>query len=220
MSEERDRSIAETVDFDGLTIRFDERVLRPRAWTAGQSQWAAELLETLPAGPVLELCAGAGHIGLAAVARSSRHLVAVDVDPVATSYAAANAAAAGVTGRFDVRQAPLLEALAPEESFVLVIADPPWVRRTDVTRFPEDPVLAIDGGPDGMAVARQCLAVIGAHLDPRGVALLQLGGSGQVDALAPQLEAAGLRCVAVREYDGGVVACLCHAGRPSSHPLV
>ncbi|MBI2244007.1 MAG: methyltransferase, partial [Nocardioides sp.] len=60
----------ETMGFGPLRITFDGRVLRPRPWTAAQSEWAAEILADAPAGPVLELCAGAGQIGLLAVAGS------------------------------------------------------------------------------------------------------------------------------------------------------
>ena len=82
MSLHPDGRTRQTVDFDGLTVCFDGRVLHPRAWTAEQSRWAARLLEDLPHGPVLELCAGAGQIGLAAVRRSQRRLVCVEADPV------------------------------------------------------------------------------------------------------------------------------------------
>jgi methylase of polypeptide subunit release factors len=73
------------VDFEGLEIRTDARVLTPRAWTAAQARWAAELARTAPAGPILELCSGAGHIWLLAARLSGRALVAVDVNPVAGS---------------------------------------------------------------------------------------------------------------------------------------
>ena len=52
---------------DELEISYDQRVLEPRPWTAAQSRWASSLFRVLPPGPVLELCAGAGHIGLLAV---------------------------------------------------------------------------------------------------------------------------------------------------------
>ena len=46
--------------------------------------------------------------------------------------------------------------LDPHERFAVVIADPPWVPRADTGRYPEDPVLAIDGGDDGLDLARAC----------------------------------------------------------------
>lgn len=196
----------ESIRFGDLTIRFDDRVLRPRPWTQVQSRWAAAMLDVLGPGPVLELCTGAGQIGLAAVARTRRHLVCVDVDPVAAEYAIQNARAAGLSERVEVRTAPMSEALEPMEEFVLVIADPPWVASSATTRYPEDPLTAIDGGSDGLRLARDCVEVIGHHLARSGEALLQLGSDTQVDALEPEIAYAGLRVVETRRYDGGVVA--------------
>jgi release factor glutamine methyltransferase len=200
------RAEPESVDFDGLTIRFDDRVLRPRAWTAEQSRWAASLLPDLPDGAVLELCAGAGQIGLAAVSGSPRRLVCVEADPVAAAYAVLNAEAAGCSDRVQVREAPMARALQPGERFPLIVADPPWVRRTETGRFPEDPLTAIDGGDDGLDVARECVALVGGHLAAGGAALLQLGSADQVGALRPELGQAGLIAVEVRRYERGVVA--------------
>jgi methylase of polypeptide subunit release factors len=176
-----------TMRFGALDISYDHRVLTPRPWTAAQSLWAADLLGTAGPGPVLELCTGAGHIGLLAVAGSGRRLVAVDADAVACDYARRNAAAAGLTDQVEVRHATLDEALAEDEQFPLIVADPPWVPSADTGRHPEDPLFAIDGGPDGLALARQCAEVADKHLAPGGVALLQLGNLEQVEALTDWL---------------------------------
>jgi release factor glutamine methyltransferase len=171
------------IAFGSLSIAFDDRVLRPREWTAAQSEWAADLMVTAPGGQVLELCAGAGHIGLLAVAMSGRRLVCVDANPVACDYARANALAAGLADRVEVREGRLETALAADELFPVVIADPPWVPRDQTGQFPEDPLTAIDGGHDGLDVARACLSVIAEHLAPGGSAVLQLGTKVQADVL-------------------------------------
>lgn len=175
--------MTEQMRFGTLTIAFDDRVLRPREWTAAQSEWAAELMATAPGGPALELCSGAGHIGLLAVAASGRRLVCVDANPVACDYARANAHAAGLAELVEVRESRLETALADDERFPVIIADPPWVPRDQTTRYPEDPLTAIDGGPDGLDVARACLAVVAGHLSPGGSAVLQLGTPAQAEAL-------------------------------------
>jgi len=195
----------ETVGFGPLLISFDDRVLRPRPWTTAQSEWAAEILAAAPAGPVLELCAGAGQIGLLAVAGSDRRLVAVDIDPVACAYARQNAVAAGLADRVEVREGPMDDVLRDSERFALVVADPPWVRRTEVDLFPEDPLVAIDGGEDGLDVARTCLEVARTHLLPRGTLLLQLGSVAQVDALRQQVEEEDLVVAEVRWGERGVL---------------
>jgi methylase of polypeptide subunit release factors len=167
----------------GLDFSYDHRVLRPRPWTEAQSAWAAELLESTPPGPVLELCTGAGHIGLLAIVGNDRRLVAVDADAVACDYARRNAAAAGLDDRVEVRNATLETALGADETFPVVIADPPWVPTARTTDHPEDPVFAIDGGDDGLSVARRCLEVADRHLIPAGAMLLQLGNVSQVSDL-------------------------------------
>jgi release factor glutamine methyltransferase len=201
----------ETLDFDGLEISFDDRLLRPRPWTAAQSRWAAELLPTLPAGPVLELCSGAGQIGLRAVVTSERRLVCVDIDPVAASYTVRNARAAGLGDRVQTRTGPMEHVLEEAEQFPLVIADPPWVPRADTGRFPEDPLRAIDGGDDGMAVISLCVTAITEHLAPYGVALLQLGTAAQATAVGRLLEGSRVRAGELREYgERGVLLRLDH----------
>jgi release factor glutamine methyltransferase len=195
----------EVMEFGSLAIAFDERVLRPRPWTTAQSHWAAELLESAPAGPVLELCAGAGHIGLLAVAGSDRALVCVDVSPVACGHARRNAEANGLGDRVEVREGPMDEVVRDSERFALVVADPPWVRRTEIDRYPDDPVVAIDGGEDGLDLARLCLDVARRHLRPGGTVLLQIGTLDQADALRAELAEDELRLVEVRECERGVV---------------
>jgi methylase of polypeptide subunit release factors len=170
----------QVVDFEGLRIEYDEQVLTPRPWTAAQSRWAAELIRMAPPGPVLEVCSGAGHIGLLAVTLAPRSLVCVDADPAACAYLRRNVAAAEL--RVDVREGRMDEVLDRDEEFAVIIADPPWVPTDDTARFPEDPVSAIDGGADGLDLVRSCLAVIDRHLAVAGSAVLQTGPD-QVDAV-------------------------------------
>lgn len=215
----------ETIRFGGLDVAYDHRVLRPRPWTAAQSHWAAGLLAHAPAGPVLELCAGAGHIGLLAVAGTDRRLVAVDANPTACAFARRNAEAAGLADRVEVRHAVLEDALAPDERFPVILADPPWVPTQRTGDHPEDPVFAIDGGRDGLGVALRCLQVAREHLHPDGVLLLQLGTLAQADEVERRLRdgATGLLVVEVRRpHPTGVVVCVRRTGVPprSTVPIV
>jgi methylase of polypeptide subunit release factors len=199
---------ASHLTFCGLSIAYDHRVLEPRPWTEAQSQWAAELLPDAPAGPVLELCAGVGHIGLGAVREGDRDLVMVDVNPVAREFALENAAANELAPRVEFRLARIDEALGEDERFPLIIADPPWVRSAETSRFPADPVLAIDGGDDGLDLARTCVDLIDAHLAVGGSALLQLGPDGQAEviaAYAAQRSGGALTVAQTRTFERGVL---------------
>jgi release factor glutamine methyltransferase len=192
------------MDFQGLRIEYDDRVLEPRPWTAAQSVWAADLIRFAPPGPVLELCAGVGHIGLLAVTLAPRMLVAVDASPAACGLLQRNAAAAAI--RVDVREGPMEEVLRADERFGVIIADPPWVPSADVGRFPEDPITAIDGGPDGLGLARLCLDVISRHLVVAGSAVLQVGPDEQADRVTELVaEHDGLVVVEVRSFERGAL---------------
>ena len=149
-----------------------------------QSHWAVELLAEAADGPVLELCTGAGHIGLLVAAATERRLVAVDLDPVACAFARHNAQGAGVEHRVEVREGALASAVRPGESFALVLADPPWVPSADIGQFPEDPTTAIDGGPAGLDIAHACVEAAASCLVPGGSLLLQVGTEDQADEVA------------------------------------
>lgn len=194
----------QTMGFGHLTVQFDDRVLRPRPWTLAQSLWAAELADDLPPGPALELCAGVGHIGLALVALVRRDLVLVDADANACDHARFNAAAAGLRTTVDVRHGRMDAVLGIDERFPLVVADPPWVPSADIVRYPDDPRWAIDGGDDGLDLARTCLEVTGRHLAEGGVGVLQVGTRAQAAALSDHLDGRstiGLRVDEVRTVE-------------------
>src|SRR5690606_10556384 len=124
----------ETIAFGPLDITFSEGVIRPRPWTTAQSEWAAEvLLDGAPEGRVLELCSGAGHIGLLSVLGSGRDLVCVDRSEIACVNARFNTERAGLASQVEIRNVALEDALEPGEEFAVVVADPPWVRHAEIT---------------------------------------------------------------------------------------
>jgi release factor glutamine methyltransferase len=195
----------EPVPFGDLLVQWDRRVLQPRPWTTAQSYWAAALAPHCPDGPILELFCGAGQIGLLAARETGRPLVQVDQDPVAADFARRNAEAAGITS--DVRVGSVTGALDPDERFGLVIIDPPWVRTAEVSRFPEDPVLAIDGGFDGSDKVVLGLGVALRHLHPDGHAIVQVGNAEQAELVQALITGLGdgrmWRVTEVRDYSPG-----------------
>lgn len=172
------------MEFGPLTVSYEPGVLVPRPWTLLQSTWAAELARTAGADRLVELCAGVGHIGLAAAVLADLDLVQVEADVIAAHHCRVNAIRAGHGARTDVRLARLERALSPEERFPLLIADPPYLPSAQVGQWPDDPLTAIDGGADGLRVIEQCLLVAADHVEPDGTVLLQTAGAGQAAMIA------------------------------------
>ena len=210
---ERNQSLA--ADFGGLTIGYDDRVLSPRRWTTMQSYWAAELLRDAPPGRVLELCAGAGQIGLLTVAFEPRDLVMVDADPHACELARRNAHANRLVASVEVRHGDLQDVIRADEGFVGIIADPPWVASSEIGRYPDDPVAAIDGGADGLELVWPCLEVMARHLTAQGWGILQVGTEAQAQRVTKHCAdtGLGLEVREIRVYpDRGVLVRLAPAG--------
>lgn len=166
-------------------------MLRPRPWTRAQSRWAAELHQSLPPGPILELCCGVGHIGLLAIRDTGRSGTLVDANASACAHARANAIRAGLSElvsvlehRLDGAPIPGLELCSP-----LVIADPPYVPSEHAAGLTSDPMPAVDGGHDGLDVVSTVLRSASHHLAPGGACLLQVHGPAQADAIERRLAA-------------------------------
>lgn len=176
--------------FGGLVIDAGNNgVIRPRPWTVAQAEWAADLMVARPRGPVLELFAGAGHIGLELVRRTGRRLVQVDASFEACRWARHNAAQNGLADCVSVRNAPVTRALTRRETFQLILADPPYVPSAEVNRYPDDPRVAIDGGTDGLDLVRQTLELAHRHAAWGAPLVLQVRGPRQALAVRNLLRA-------------------------------
>lgn len=180
--------MSDALTFGPITVRYDGSVIAPRLWTLGQSEWAAAESANRPPGPILELCCGAGHIGLAAAALTGRSLVQVDANPAACRLASDNAEAAGLTCAVDIRCGWLREMVHADERFPIVIADPPYVPSAAVSGF-SDPTLAIDGGSDGLDRLVECCQLAERHLLTGGLLSLQVWGPSQWARLRPRVPA-------------------------------
>ncbi|MGH7610197.1 MAG: N5-glutamine methyltransferase family protein [Candidatus Dormibacteria bacterium] len=83
----------------------------------------------------------------------------------------------------------------------------PYVPTAELAYLPRDvrefePLLALDGGNDGLATIRRAVDELGGWLRPGGRVLFEIGGD-QAQGLIPALERAGLRRVrAWRDEDG------------------
>ncbi len=156
---------------------------------------------------VLDLGTGTGCLLLAALTefRSARG-VGTDRNPAAAALAAGNARTLGLGGRARMIAADWAAPLAAR--FDLVLTNPPYIESGDMPGLmPEvawfEPLLALDGGRDGLAAYRAILAVLPGLLQPGGLAVLELG-AGQDGAVRRLAKAAGFGRVTARADLAGV----------------
>ncbi|WP_210171787.1 peptide chain release factor N(5)-glutamine methyltransferase [Aureimonas sp. AU12] len=143
---------------------------------------------------------GTGAIGVSLLAmQSRRRCLAVDIAEEALTTARINAAAAGVGERFLPLRSDYLSAVGAG-TLDAVVSNPPYIPSRDidgldveVRRF--DPMLALDGGADGLSAYRRIAAEAAFCLRPGGDLLLEIG-IGQEGDVGIICRAAGFELVA------------------------
>ncbi|WP_405758831.1 putative protein N(5)-glutamine methyltransferase [Streptomyces sp. NBC_01420] len=181
-------------EFNGLRIAVDPGVFVPRRRTEFLIDRAVALAPD-PA-VVVDLCCGSGALGAALAAALDRvELHAADVEPAAVRCARRNIGERGHVYEGDLF-APLPGALRGRVDVLL--ANVPYVPSEDVALLPaearvHEPLVALDGGGDGLDVLRRVAAEAPRWLAP--------GGSLLVETSERQAERAA-RVLA----DGGLVA--------------
>jgi release factor glutamine methyltransferase len=135
---------------------------------------------------VIDVGAGSGTVAVTLAVLLRRRgmaddvdLVAADVSDDALQLARENAVAHAVGDRITFERADLLP-VADSGRWDVVAANLPYVRSETIPNLPVaasfEPRLALDGGPDGLAVIGRLLAQLDRGLADDGVALLEIGG--------------------------------------------
>jgi release factor glutamine methyltransferase len=174
--------------FRRLELAVDARVLVPRPETELVVELALERISG--EGAVLDCCCGSGAIALAlADERPDLEVFGSDCDAGALTVARANAHRLGLSVSW--HQADLLDGLV--EDFDAIVANPPYVESAVIaTLAPEvarhEPRLALDGGPDGLAVLTRLIEQSARRRTPL---LILEHGEGQEEALAELCHRAG-----------------------------
>jgi release factor glutamine methyltransferase len=167
-------------EFWSLAVAVSPAVLIPRPDTELLVEQGLALARAMGDGPtVVDVGTGSGAIALAlAKELPGARVVATEVDAAALEVAARNVDAHAL--RIALCSGDLLEALAPDLSPDLVVANLPYIAseeldglEPEITRY--EPRLALDGGPDGLDLIRRLIPQAAACLRPDGALALEVG---------------------------------------------
>jgi release factor glutamine methyltransferase len=164
--------------FAGLRIAVEPGVFVPRRRTELLVREAAAILARAgsPRAVVIDLCCGSGAVGAAVAEVGGVELHAVDIDPVAVHCARRNLAAAGGRVYEGDLYRPLPAALRGRVD--VIMANAPYVPTESIGLMPpearvHEPKVALDGGADGLDVARGVIAQARRWLVPGGALLVE-----------------------------------------------
>ena len=170
--------------FYGRMFGVDERVLVPRPETELAVDWAVRHLRAIGRenGSAADIGTGSGAIAVT-LAGELRGLgvYAADISQDALSVARRNAARNDAFQHVTFLHGDLAAPLLPFAPFDCVVANLPYVPSADCAGAPDpvsfEPMLARDGGPDGLSAYRRLLPDLRALVAPRGIAILEAAPS-------------------------------------------
>jgi release factor glutamine methyltransferase len=194
-------------DFFGRTFKTDRRALIPRPETE-------LLVETLlrefatcggSGNRLLDVGTGSGVLAITfALERPELEVSAVDLSKEALALAQENAERLGVSDRIAFHCSDLLEAT--EGPFHWIVANLPYIPTADLGKLQRevkyDPVLALDGGKDGLTIIKRLIESVPGKIASNGLIALELG-QGQAQKVSGFMADQNFRDISIKkDYQG------------------
>ncbi|MBT5873852.1 MAG: peptide chain release factor N(5)-glutamine methyltransferase [Candidatus Latescibacteria bacterium] len=161
---------------------------------------------------VVDIGVGSGTIGLSlACLNSGIRLTGTDVSEEALLVAGRNALALGVDNRVTLLHGSCCGPLAEMgllESVDLLVSNPPYVRTVDISDLPDEiqsfePIVALDGGEDGLHWYRQIIEEAKPFLRPDGALMLEIGADQAQEVTSIFGTSGGYRDLRIKQdYNG------------------
>jgi release factor glutamine methyltransferase len=183
--------------FMGIELIAGPEALIPRQETEIVCKGALSKLPASKACRILDVCCGAGNLGLALAVNLPLSMIeGSDLSPDAVSLANRNSAFLGLTHRASFQTGDLFSPfdLPQYRGLIdLIICNPPYISSARVAQLPREiaayePRLAFDGGPFGVRILTRLVREAPRFLKPEGWLAFEVG-LGQGPAMRKILEA-------------------------------
>lgn len=190
-----------STEFMGLKINVDPRVLIPRPETELLVENIIQFAQqhAYASLRILDIGTGSGNIPIAlAKFLPTVRITSLDISAEALSVARDNARQNGVAQQIDFVHVDFFEFIENyrelENHFDIIVSNPPYIATSALSGLPADvkkePVLALDGGGDGLRFYRTLLSNAKRFLKPGGYLACEIG-EGQKEALTYLLDQNG-----------------------------
>jgi len=170
-------------EFYGLNFFLSPSVLEPRPDTEILVDLVLPFLKRLEEGrhdiKILDMGTGSGVLAVSLLSQLKQlYGVGVDIDKDALDIAWKNACHIGVEARFSTCESNWFENV--EGQYDLIISNPPYIKAADIANLDKivrdfDPVIALDGGEDGLDFYRRLASESAAFLKEEGMIGVEIG---------------------------------------------
>lgn len=128
---------------------------------------------------ILDLCTGSGCLAiLSALAFQESILTATDISVEALKIAEKNINYYNLQDRIKIINSNLFDDI-PTYQYDIIICNPPYVNTQSLNNLPKEylhePIIALDGGSDGMNVIKEILKKAKSFLKKDGILVLEIG---------------------------------------------
>lgn len=174
-------------EFMKMNFYVNEDVLIPRADTEVLVEEVIQIAKKIKAKKILDLCTGSGAIAisLAKYIKNSQ-ITATDISEEALTIAERNAENNKVEKQIAFLSSDLFEEL-PKEKYDIIVSNPPYIKREIVKTLAKEvqnePLMALDGGWDGLDFYRKIIHQADEFLKYGGYLCLEIGYDQKDDVI-------------------------------------
>lgn len=166
-------------EFMKLMFYVDENVLIPRPDTEILVEEVIKLAKSINAKKILDLCTGSGAIAVSlAKYIEGSQITATDISRKALSIAKLNATNNNVEDKITFVSSDLFQNIS-EEKYDIIVSNPPYIKRKVIKTLDEEvkrePIIALDGGNDGLDFYKKIIGNAYQYLKYKGYLCLEIG---------------------------------------------
>lgn len=168
--------IVGNTEFFGRTFDVSEQTLVPRPETELLVEEVATIVKQNQFETILDIGTGSGAIAISLALETNARVTAVDISEGALGIAKKNAERLGANVEFV--HSNLFENI--EGVFDIIVSNPPYIKTSAIETLDREvkdhePILALDGGGDGLEFYRKIIAEAPKYLRDGGVIAFEIG---------------------------------------------
>lgn len=171
--------ITKQQEFMGLNIKVNENVLIPQPDTEILVEEAIKIVKASPKEQptVLDLCTGSGAIAIAIAKNTTAKVWGIDISQEALNIAKENAKQNNA--KINYLNSDMFKNIPNNLQFDVIASNPPYIPSNDIESLDKEvqcePIIALDGGKDGLAFYKIIAEEAYKYLKAEGWLLLEIG---------------------------------------------
>lgn len=174
-------------EFMKMNFYVNKDVLIPRPDTEVLVEEVIKIAEKINAKKILDLCTGSGAIAISlAKYINNSQITAVDISEKALKVAEKNAKKNEVENQIAFFTSNLFQNL-PKEKYDIIVSNPPYIKREVIKSLDkevkQEPLIALDGGWDGLDFYRKIIHQSYEFLKYKGYLCLEIGYDQKIDVI-------------------------------------